>query len=74
MVQTLMKNDGGLTLSIPADLLARLGIDELTPLEMTTEGNRLIIVPVAGGHSARVAEAGRRVMDVHAANLEKLAL
>ena len=71
MIQTLTTIDGRLALMLDPAMLDRLQIDGRTSLEVTTEGNRLVVVPVK--HAAWLAEVGRRVMDSHGAILEKLA-
>jgi antitoxin component of MazEF toxin-antitoxin module len=45
MVTTLTKHGDGLALVIDGAMLERLKIEADTPLEISTDGNRLIVVP-----------------------------
>jgi antitoxin MazE len=58
---------------IEKPILELLDIDRDTELELTTDGQRLIIEPVARGRRKRLAESARKVMDAHETTLRKLA-
>lgn len=57
---------------IEKPILELLDIDRETELEMTTDGQRLIIEPVRRRRK-RVLASARKVMDAHDATLRKLA-
>ena len=63
-------NSLGLVIEKP--ILELLGIDRETELEMTTDGERLIIEPVRRRRK-RIAAAAKRVMDAHDETFRKLA-
>ena len=67
---TAIGNSLGLVIEKP--ILELLDIDKDTELEMTTDGNVLILEPKRHRRN-RVAEAARRVMDAHDGTLRKLA-
>lgn len=54
-------------------LLDRLAIDEETPLEVQTDGEALIIRPVASTHRERLLELADELMDHHDETFRKLA-
>ena len=56
MTKTLINHDSELALVIDRSLLELLGIDSATQLELTTDGDRLIVSPVRDV----TAEAARR--------------
>ena len=59
---------------IEKPILELLHIDKDTELELSTDGERLILEPVrAPGHKRRVAAAAKRAMGTHKLLLEKLA-
>jgi hypothetical protein len=53
--------------------LELLAIDRDTELEMTTDGERLILTPIRQARRQRVAAAARRAMETHDATFRKLA-
>ena len=63
-------NSLGLVIEKP--ILELLDIDRDTELEMTTDGQRLIITPVQQ-RRAKVLAAAKRVMDAHDKTFRKLA-
>jgi len=63
-------NSLGIVIEKP--ILELLGINRETELEMTTDGQRLIIEPVKQRRS-RVAASARKVMDAHDETFRKLA-
>lgn len=63
-------NSLGIVIEKP--ILELLGIDRETELEMTTDGQRLIIEP-AGQRRKRVLASSRKVMAGHDATFRKLA-
>ena len=67
---TAIGNSLGLVIEKP--ILELLGIDRETELEMTTDGERLIIEPVRT-RKKKVRAAAKRVMGAHDATLRKLA-
>jgi antitoxin component of MazEF toxin-antitoxin module len=64
-------NSLGLVIEKP--ILELLQIDRDTDLDMTTDGERLIITPVQRQRRARVPAAAKRVMDAHDKTFRKLA-
>ena len=58
---------------IEKPILELLKIDRETELEMTTDGNRLILEPVRSPRRKRVEDAAKRAMDAHDSTLRKLA-
>jgi antitoxin component of MazEF toxin-antitoxin module len=64
-------NSLGLVIEKP--ILELLQIDRDTDLDMTTDGERLIITPVQRQSRARVLAAAKRVMDAHDKTFRKLA-
>ncbi|MCZ7584413.1 MAG: AbrB/MazE/SpoVT family DNA-binding domain-containing protein [Deltaproteobacteria bacterium] len=74
MVKTLSKHGNSLALILDRPVLDLLNIDENTPLEITTDGDGLVIRPVRKKtHRARVRQAAKRVMDAHQKTLRNLA-
>ncbi len=57
---------------IEKPILELLDIDRDTELDMTTDGERLILEPVRRRRK-RVLESGRKIMDAHDATFRKLA-
>ena len=64
-------NSLGLVIEKP--ILELLQIDRDTDLDMTTDGERLIITPVQRQRRARVLAAAKSVMDAHDKTFRKLA-
>ena len=64
-------NSLGLVIEKP--ILELLDIDRETELEMTTDGERLIIEPVRSARRSKLRAAAKRVMDAHDTTLRKLA-
>ena len=64
-------NSLGIVIEKP--ILELLDIDRDTELEMRTDGERLIIVPVRSARRAKVTAAVQRAMSAHDATLRKLA-
>lgn len=64
-------NSLGIVIEKP--ILELLDIDRETELEMKTDGERLIIVPIRSGKAAKVRAAVGRAMAAHDATLRKLA-
>jgi antitoxin component of MazEF toxin-antitoxin module len=64
-------NSLGLVIEKP--ILELLNIDRDTELEMTTDGERLIVVPVRGPRKKRIADMHGKVMKQHDATFRKLA-
>lgn len=62
-----------LGLIIDKPVLELLRIDKDTPLDVSTDGDALIIRPLRDARAERVREASLRVAEVHAAAFEKLA-
>lgn len=59
---------------IDRSLVDRLGIDEHTDVELSIEGDRLVLAPVrADDHRRRVAAATKRALVTHRTLLERLA-
>jgi antitoxin component of MazEF toxin-antitoxin module len=78
MIKTLVSIGDGLGIVLDDALLKQLGIDQDSQLDVSTDGQALVIrpVPEAPGpdRRARIQEAADRVMDIHDATLRKLAL
>ncbi len=72
MVKTLSPIGNSLGLIIDKAILDLLGISRDTPLDIKTDGEALIIRPVRT-EATTVADSTRRMMDVHAETLRKLA-
>lgn len=64
-------NSLGIILEKP--ILELLNIQRETDLEMTTDGEALILRPIREERRRRVKAAARRVMDTHNETLRKLA-
>lgn len=64
-------NSLGIVIEKP--ILDLLSIDRETDLEMTTDGQRLIIEPVRDAKRRRVAGSAKKVMAAHDATMKKLA-
>jgi antitoxin MazE len=64
-------NSLGIVIEKP--ILELLRIDRDTELELSTDGERLIIEPVRTHRRKRVADATKRVMRAHDSTLRKLA-
>lgn len=62
-----------LGLIIDKPVLELLRIDKNTPLDISTDGDALIIRPLRDAHAERVRAATVRVAERHAAAFEKLA-
>lgn len=73
MIKKLVAVGNSLGLIIDRPILELLRIDRDTPLEISTDGEALIIRPASAAHKARVAAAARRMMDIHEETFEKLA-
>ncbi len=72
MVKTLTPIGNSLGLIIEKPILDLLNINRDTKLEISTDGEALIIRPVRDRHRARVQEATERLMDRHDETLQKL--
>ncbi len=64
-------NSLGVVIEKPILELLKIGRD--TELEMSTDGNRLILEPVRAGRRNKVADAAERAMDAHDRTFRKLA-
>jgi antitoxin MazE len=73
MIKKLTTIGNSLGLIIEQPILELLAIEQDTPLEMTTDGEVLIIRPVRTDHHTRVQAMAQRLMDVHDATLKRLA-
>ncbi|HEX5521139.1 MAG TPA: hypothetical protein VFX29_05555 [Longimicrobiaceae bacterium] len=73
MIKKLTTIGNSLGLVIDRPILDLLNIDRNTPLEVRTDGEALIIRPVAEEHSTRVRTATERMMDAHEDTLRRLA-
>lgn len=62
-----------LGLIIDKPVLELLRIDKDTPLDVSTDGDALIIRPLREAHAERVRAAALRVAERHGAAFEKLA-
>ncbi|OGR04449.1 MAG: hypothetical protein A2284_09410 [Deltaproteobacteria bacterium RIFOXYA12_FULL_61_11] len=73
MVKTLTTIGNSLGLIIERPILDLLNIDKNTKLEISTDGEALIVRPVREVHWARVQQAAGRLMDQHDNTFRKLA-
>lgn len=73
MLKKLTTIGNSLGIIIERPILDLLAIDKETPLEMTTDGEVLILRPVRGDHRQRVQVAAHHLMDVHDATFKRLA-
>ena len=68
---SIVGNSLGLLIEKP--ILELLNIDRNTELEMTTDGNRIIVEPIRKGHKKRVTDAAEKIMKNHGETFRKLA-
>ena len=73
MVKKLSAIGNSLGLVIDKPILELLNITKDTPLEIRTDGERLIIEPVRESRSEKVMRSAKRMMDAHETTLRKLA-
>jgi len=73
MLKKLTTIGNSLGIIIERPILELLAIDKETPLDMTTDGEVLILRPVRGDHRQLVQAAAHHLMDVHDATLKRLA-
>jgi antitoxin component of MazEF toxin-antitoxin module len=74
MIKTLVSHGNSAALIIDKPILDILKVDMSTPLEVTTDGESLIISPVReGGREKRFKEALEKVNKRHGKTLKKLA-
>ena len=68
---TAIGNSLGIVIEKP--ILDLLHIDRETEIEMSTDGQRLILSPVRTARRARLASSARKIMDQHEGTFRKLA-
>lgn len=73
MVTKLSRVGDSLGLIIERPILELLKVDESTPLEVSTDGDVLMIRPVREEPRARVRASAKGMMDAHRSTLMKLA-
>jgi antitoxin component of MazEF toxin-antitoxin module len=73
MKKTLTTIGNSLGLVIEKPILELLNITKDTPLEMTTDGNRLIIEPLRQTRAERLRQAAERTRQEHDETFRKLA-
>jgi antitoxin MazE len=73
MIKKLTAIGHSLGLIIERPILDLLAIDKDTPLEITTDGEALVIRPIRTDHRAQVQAMAQRLMDVHDDTLKRLA-
>jgi antitoxin component of MazEF toxin-antitoxin module len=73
MIKKLSSVGNSLGLIIERPILELLNITRDTPLEVTTDGESLVIRPVKLSKKDRVRESTKRMMAAHEATLRKLA-
>lgn len=73
MQKTLTTIGNSLGIIIEKPILDLLGIGKDTPLELKTDGKRLIIQPLKENRSVRIKNATQKVMTNHDETLRKLA-
>ena len=74
MAKTLTKTGNSLAVILDRPLLEQTGIDEKTPLELSTDGDVIVITPVRkAGRSRRLRKAIESVNERYAGVFRKLA-
>jgi len=73
MIKKLTVIGNSLGLIIEKPILELVGIDKDSPLEVTTDGEGLIIRPQRTSKAARLRKAADRMMEAHDETLKKLA-
>jgi len=73
MVKKLSRIGNSLGLILDRPVLELLQIDENTPIEITTDGNVLVMRPVRSPKRARVRESASKLIKAHRKTLAKLA-
>jgi antitoxin MazE len=73
MTKTLTRHGNSLALVIDKPILELLRIDDETPLEITTDGNKLIIEPRSPEREKRFRKALKETNDQYGRMLKKLA-
>lgn len=74
MLKTLVSHGNSSALIIDKPILELLKIDQNTPLEITTDGENLIISPAAGkDREKKIRAAIKKVNERHGKTLKKLA-
>ncbi|MCC6740625.1 MAG: AbrB/MazE/SpoVT family DNA-binding domain-containing protein [Planctomycetia bacterium] len=68
---TAIGNSLGIVIEKP--ILDLLHIDRETEIEMSTDGQRLILSPVRSARRARLDASAKKIMDQHDATFRKLA-
>ena len=73
MVKKLSRIGNSLGVILDRPVLELLQIDENTPLEITTDGDVLMLRPVRGDKKDRVRASAAKMVKAHAKTLAKLA-
>jgi antitoxin component of MazEF toxin-antitoxin module len=74
MIKTLVKHGNSLALVIDKPILEMLRVTADTPLELTTNGDRLMISPVRqGARQGRLNKSLARINEKHGDDLRRLA-
>ena len=74
MVNTLIKHGNDFALIVDRDLIAQLGIDEHTPLQVTVSQGCLVVAPDTGSvNDKKFAEIAERVIRERDSTLRRLA-
>ena len=73
MVKKLSRIGNSLGVILDRPVLDLLQIDENTPLEISTDGDVLVLRPVRGGKKDRVRASAAKMVKAHAKTLAKLA-
>ncbi len=74
MIKTLIKHGNSLALVIDKPILEMLRVDADTPLELTTNGDHLMVSPVREGpRQARLRKALDKINRKHGDDLRRLA-
>jgi antitoxin component of MazEF toxin-antitoxin module len=73
MVKKLARIGNSLGVIIERPILELLKVDETTPLEVSTDGDVLVIRPLRESHQDRVRAAAKRVAQAQRRTLDKLA-
>ncbi len=73
MLKKLTTIGNSLGIIVERPILELLGIDKDTPLDLTTDGEALILRPIRVDHHQRVQAAAQHLMEVHDATFKRLA-
>ncbi|MBM3226495.1 MAG: AbrB/MazE/SpoVT family DNA-binding domain-containing protein [Candidatus Tectomicrobia bacterium] len=73
MLKKLTPIGNSLGIIIEWPILELLGIDKDTPLDLTTDGEALLLRPARADHRQRIQRVARHLMDTHDVTCKRLA-